>query len=157
MPDSSQVWTLIFKLRVQIKWDRQMVLINRRQTDSSSWPQSYAEITATPAFVTCLLASHRIKELACERSVRLPFAALTGTLGVRPCAGKNKVPSKCTPHVSIWFSARVQDTTITRALNSPSDRLAISSVLNPEVLIYSFIWAIYLRLVAADRLYGMEP
>ena len=38
-----------------------------------------------------------IKELACERSGRLPFAALTGTLGVRPCAGKNKVPSKCTP------------------------------------------------------------
>ena len=67
---------------------------------SSSGAQSYAEIIATSAFVACLLRAP-IKELACERLARLPFAALTGTLGVRPCAGKNKVPSRCTPHISI--------------------------------------------------------
>ena len=35
---------------------------------------------------------------------------------------------------------------ITRALNSPSDRLAISSLLSSlsEVLLYSFIWALFL-------------
>ena len=42
--------------------------------------KSYAEITATPAFVTCLLASHPIKELACERLARLSFAALRSTV-----------------------------------------------------------------------------
>ena len=43
---------------------------------------------------------------------------------------------------------------ITRALNSPSDRLAISSLLSSEVLLCSFIWAIFLCLGAVDKLWG---
>ena len=48
-------------------------------------------------FKKSVLQRKKKNGLACERAERLPFAALTGTLGVHPCAGKNKVPSKCTP------------------------------------------------------------
>ena len=45
---------------------------------------------------------------------------------------------------------------ITRALNSPSDRLATSSLLSSfcGVLLCSFIWAVFLCLGAPVKLYG---
>ena len=71
-----------------------MVLINRWQTDGSYWQesgksssraQSYAEITATPAFVACFLAWHAYKR------------ASLGAFHTTPLCSLNRQPWEFTP------------------------------------------------------------